>query len=49
MNRLEILRWYEQVEFDFDSNVDTLDMPEGDFKVLETEYEMLRAVLGINK
>ncbi len=38
--------WYKQVKEDYDENVDTNDMPEGDFNVLECEYDTLRRILG---
>ncbi len=46
MKYKEILVWYKDTKQYYDENVDNNDMPEGDFNVLEAEYEMLRGILG---
>lgn len=46
MKYKEILKWYQDAKLYYDESVDNMDMPEGDFNVLEAEYNMLRGILG---
>jgi len=45
MKYKDILAWYKDVKSDYDENVVNMDMPEGDWQVLEAEYYMLRGIL----
>jgi len=45
----EIVTWYKDVKADYDTWVNNSDMPEGDFNVLESEYELLRTILGYDE
>ena len=47
MNKAEVMSMYKDIEKYYDENVNTTEMPEGDFNVLEAEYDMLRAILEI--
>ncbi len=46
MKRKDIFEWYYQIKEDYDKEEKTTDMDEGDFNVLECEYNTLRMVLG---
>ena len=45
MSYKEVRLWYLDVKKDYYENVNNNDMDEGDFNVLEAEYEMLKGVL----
>ena len=45
----EIHEWYKDIKEEYDTWVNDSDMPEGDFNVLESEYALLRAILGYDK
>jgi len=45
----EIKAWYKDVKEDYNTWVNDNDMPEGDFNVLESEYELLRTILGYDE
>jgi len=49
MKYKEIYEWYKDVKSDYNDNVENNDMDEGDFNVLESEYNMLRAILGYDE
>ena len=40
-----ILSWYNQVKEDYDREEQTTNLPEGDFNVLECEFDVLRRIL----
>jgi len=46
MTEKELRIWFEAVKIEYDRESKTMDMPEGDFNVLEAEYQMLEAILG---
>ncbi len=45
MSFKEVRAWYIDMKQDYDDNVNNNDMDEGDFNVLEAEYQMLRGIL----
>jgi hypothetical protein len=45
MHKKEIQDWFKDIKEIYDENVNNTDMPEGDFNVLEAEYQMLEAIL----
>ncbi len=47
MNKKQIEIWYNDIKKEYDHYSNDNEMPEGDFNVLEAEYDMLRAILGI--
>jgi len=49
MKYKEIYEWYKDVKEYYNDNVETNEMDEGDFNVLEAEYEMLRSILGYDE
>ena len=47
MSKKEIQDWFKDIKELYDENVNTTDMDEGDFNVLEAEYQMLEAILKL--
>ena len=47
MKKKDIQSWYVDIKELYDENENTTDLDEGDFNVLEAEYDMLRSILEI--
>lgn len=45
MKKKDIESWFEEIKGYYDANVNSNEMDEGDFNVLEAEYYMLSAIL----
>lgn len=46
MSKKTLQEWFDDVEVLYNENENTTDMDEGDFNVLECEYDTLKAVLN---
>ncbi len=42
----QVHAWYKQAKEDYDREEKTTDMDEGDFNILQCEYQCLRMILG---